>query len=339
MVSKRCFSLAFLALTTCLSLRPVKADSHLNWQMNKGQAFGYVLVSAATHTYPGYFKSQGGIGINFEASSPALTSASWLFNNWAQWESNWITVHTDVESFPDFSWRSGTWIYKVQLSPQIVAQQTRWPQPSRAEDDPKAMGGIYWTQIYAFTLVSDTHPKKVWQPNEDFDARWYEYGITVSQHHFSGHQASSARQVAKQFITDLTGPANTALAAEERKVLAQLMDWDVEAEPQRDLPLIRPKGVPVVDMFSNCDWSKLGWPRNLQMALYSGLPRDEQCIELRNAYTRYPVVRNDPVVRSDDYKNPCAILKAVALESTIPDVVNTSNREFAELLQSKKPVV
>ncbi|RDA92855.1 hypothetical protein CP533_2871 [Ophiocordyceps camponoti-saundersi (nom. inval.)] len=289
MIPPRWSAALAMALTTTAT---AYSELDFNLQMET-HAFGYVVVHPASHTDPAYFKEKGGIAV--QDANPT-DDAAWLFNDATHWNTTWISVHRDLKwiSRSPYQWHNGTWVYKLALSPHIVDQPALKPDPKQADHNPRALGGIFWSQIHSWTHINENGQLSWWQTNSDYDSKWEDFGMTVPQHLFSNYQhlrkegdvEKSAREVALFFVGALTSTLNVDLTDERRQTLQKLMDWSIETDPWRDFPLLRRKERKtlishlITRFLRQVDWFRVNLKPQLIASLASGLASDEDCMEV-----------------------------------------------------------
>lgn len=116
------------------------------------------------------------------------------------------------------------------------------------------VGGIVWSQIrrFAFTDGTESSSQSLsWTANTDYDRRWEQFGPRVPQPLLWGDQGHEeqlsrlhmagfdSRAVYRLYMQELTSSRNTDASDHQRMVLRELLDWDPDLEPDRDLPLLR----------------------------------------------------------------------------------------------------
>ncbi|PHH67763.1 hypothetical protein CDD82_1152 [Ophiocordyceps australis] len=246
-------------------------------------------------------RNQGGI---VEAGNPPSDGAwGWDIIDDSR---TWISVTTNLDGLVSIVGRRlGWWVLRIATSPHMITlppilrgqrftslmyMSDPWSQ-HRGVNTHVALNGIPMSQVQAYASLyqgrqDNSVESLVWENNPTYDERWADFGVNGQQPLLSGRNLPAgwtARNLARLFMNDLTGPRNTALSPNLRQNLVELLGWNTRLEPNRDFPLVRdrePQSLTSLAMRA-INWHFLNeWPEitpRLQRRLSQGLATLIEC--------------------------------------------------------------
>ncbi|KID73740.1 uncharacterized protein G6M90_00g001370 [Metarhizium brunneum] len=209
------------------------------------------------------------------------------------------------------------WIFRIATGPNVWLGE--WQDVlGNPMSMSRALGGLPWSQIINFTELDGTNadvrnlfetlterdpvvPPVVatmelsWMNNDDYDAAWGNYGSVRGIPHrvFDAPEGMTRMEMARDLMALVTS-SRVVPDAQRRQELRELLDWDIDAEPGRDFPLLR-HGQPTTleaAALSRIQWGQVQIPPNIQLALASGLVTIGQCgtalRQIRDAVNKGP---------------------------------------------------
>ncbi|KHN94413.1 protein-tyrosine phosphatase [Metarhizium album ARSEF 1941] len=201
---------------------------------------------------------------------------------------------------------SRVWIYEIATAPNMLLHNG--PSYHGVEYFSfHGIGGIVWSQVVRFAELSLSHTgirdhvtsltdqdpsfpswmssvEFTWMQNPDYNSQWERYGAMrgLPSDIFDNPRGTTRVQLARELMRVATS-SQIVPDQRDRETLRQLLDWDVEREPDRNFPLIRHVQPPRLDasalsrLLPQIDWSTVQIPTSLQIALASGLANAVQC--------------------------------------------------------------
>ncbi|KAK2589600.1 hypothetical protein QQS21_012723 [Conoideocrella luteorostrata] len=231
---------------------------------------------------PANARREGGI-FEFQDANPTSDEA-WGYNTNEE-ESGFTLVTRNLNEARDDYFQSfpRAWVYRIAASPNIV------PRAGLEGYTHAALGGVLWSQVQAYAPIdsgwNDAREEFHWQDNLDYDHRWDNYGPSRPQPLLSGDgrpEGVTSRDLARQYMNELTSPQNQLLNENQRNDLRELLDWNPEKEPKRDFPLIRHQQPPslISSTLRQFDWSTVDIPDHLRMVMKDGIPTSADCTRI-----------------------------------------------------------
>ncbi|KAG8415901.1 hypothetical protein J3459_013962 [Metarhizium acridum] len=210
------------------------------------------------------------------------------------------------------------WIYRIATGPNVwrAEWQDALGNPMSLS---RALGGLPWSQIISFTELSGSANAEVrnlfetlterdpavppqvatmqlsWMSNQDYDAAWENYGAVrgIPPRVFDNPEGMTRLELARDLMALVTS-SRVVPDAQRRQQLRELLDWDTDAEPGRDFPLLR-HGQPTTlqaAVLSRIPWGLVQIPPEIRLALASGLVNVGQCAialrQIRDALNKGP---------------------------------------------------
>ncbi|OAA35391.1 hypothetical protein NOR_07970 [Metarhizium rileyi] len=259
---------------------------------------------------PGYFRSQGGISqalLHAPRASEHSIGAQDLAGVEMLFEADDIFARRDAwmeivnQGGPDHAQR--VWIYCIATGPNLRPVEVPDALPN-ARPVTRVLGGLPWSQIVRWTAL-EGHNAQVrdlfqhmvendgpvlpagvdnielsWMHNDDYNPAWQAYGavLGIPPDVFENLEGLTEHDVARDLMRLVT---SSRLVPDEqsRQVLRGLLDWDMDAEPERDFPLLR-YGQPTMleaAALSRIPWERVQIPPSLQVAVVSGVIAVGQC--------------------------------------------------------------
>ncbi|RDA84818.1 hypothetical protein CP532_3173 [Ophiocordyceps camponoti-leonardi (nom. inval.)] len=259
--------------------------------------FVYVIVDGESDFTPLRCRSRGGLLVEEDGFDTFVVDMAYGYETAESSveESAYERVSRDLIDSMNTIYSSpyGWWIYRIAASPNMVPTVLSYKSYSHM-----ALGGIQWTQIHSWTIIQERfwgEPELLdWTLNGEYNSSWEAFGLNGRQPLLAGFRrpdiALSRRQLAVAFMNHLTSRNNTLLDEERRQTLRELLDWNAEAEPSRDFPLLRRPLAPDLtsSILSQIDWDNVPIPPLLRLLLSGGLASLRQCIRAMRAM-RYGV--------------------------------------------------
>ncbi|RDA89768.1 hypothetical protein CP533_3567 [Ophiocordyceps camponoti-saundersi (nom. inval.)] len=253
--------------------------------------FVYVIVDGESGFTPVTFRTRGGILVEEEGFDTFVVDMAYGYETAESSveESAYERVSRNVTDSMNTIYPSarGWWVYRIAASPNMVPTVFSYHSYSHM-----ALGGIQWTQVHSFTVITEPYwesPDTLdWTDNEEYDPRWEQFGLNGRQPLLTGwaHATFTRRQLAVAFMNHLTSPQNTLLNEQQRQTLRELLDWNAEAEPNRDFPLLRRGSVASLTSLtlSQIDWDLVPIPPVLRLLLSGGLASLNSCVTAIRAF-------------------------------------------------------
>ncbi|PFH62182.1 hypothetical protein XA68_14723 [Ophiocordyceps unilateralis] len=284
MAMSQLWSALVLAFTTSLLLWPGSSDAQppppprFRYSMETAE-FVYILIPGVLDVTPAMFRHRGGI---FMADDMTFDhDEAYGYDNMGDHYA-YTPVSTSIDETISglYMSRRGWWLYRITASLNMMPRYTNGRGYSHA-----ALGGVPWTMVHSFTVfLGNEQPRAfVWQDNADYDPRWEAFGLSGPQPLLSGRgvpEGTTLRELAVSFMNGLTGPQNQLFNDSSLQTLRELFDWDVQAEPNRNFPLLRrfqPMSL-VSASLAHLNWNQVTTiPPRLRLVLAGGLPTRSQC--------------------------------------------------------------
>ncbi|KAK2591884.1 hypothetical protein QQS21_010408 [Conoideocrella luteorostrata] len=244
----------------------------------------FYLISSRKMDTPANFRLEGGIN-EYEDADPPPDEA-WGYNNAEEGGFTLVTNNLKEAKHDFFQSFQRGWIYRITASPNMVPRVSSdglHPGYTHA-----ALGGVLWSQVQAYAPIDMSWGDSQefhWQDNLDYDPRWRFYGANGVQPLLSGEyhiRDTTLRNLAREFMNDLTSPEPGFLDADKLKNLRELLDWNPESEPKRDFPLIRHRQPPSLTSATlrGFDWSTVDIPAHMRMVMKDGIPTSADCAKI-----------------------------------------------------------
>lgn len=148
------------------------------------------------------------------------------------------------------------WLFEVATSPNMLFLPN---DPAAGEPSVwNIIGGARWSQVRRCTVFSsqphsptgevDQESPEFLQPygltwlenTDDYDPRWETFGATRADgdiwYDHPGPESERARAIMRRVTSEELFPAH-----DRRQLVRELLDWDMEREPQRGFPYLRPR--------------------------------------------------------------------------------------------------